>query len=209
MSGSEKISLESTSLETELDRLRRRESLLKAAERIANIGHWEWDYLKNRLVSCSEGFARIYNQSVAEILESQNTWEHMLAQIHPDDRENYISIYKSQPESTEHEVEYRIVLANGQIRYVKESGIVQFGDDNRAVSAFGLLQDITDRVVYEKELENRDALASQVEAITDIGHFIFNLQKENYHYVSEGFARIHGLPCLSELLLWLRSSLRR
>jgi diguanylate cyclase (GGDEF)-like protein/PAS domain S-box-containing protein len=193
LSHPEKLSPESTGLETELDRLRRRESLLKAAERIANIGHWEWDYLKNRLISCSEGFARIYNLSVAKILESQNTWENMLVQIHPDDRDRFISVYKSQPETSEHEIEYRIVLDDGQIRYVKESGIVQFDNDNRAVSAFGLLQDITDRVVYEQELENRDALASQVEAITDIGHYIFNLQEENYHYVSEGFARIHGV----------------
>ena len=67
-------------------------------------------------------------------------------------------------------------------------------------SSFGLLQDITERKIYQQklenhqqELENRDALTQQVEAVTDIGHFIYDLTNETYIYLSQGFAKIHGV----------------
>ena len=41
--------------------------------------------------------------------------------------------------------------------------------------------------------KNREAMARQVEAITDIGHFIFDLKSETYIYLSQGFARIQGV----------------
>ena len=184
---------ETSAMEVELDRLRQREALFDAAESIARMGHWEWDYLSNCLVDCSEGFARIYNRSVEQMLESQSSWEKMLEQIHPDDRQKYLDAYQSEPGRIANEVDYRILTSDNQVRYVSESGLVNFDENGNPVSAFGLMQDITERVEYERELEKRDALAQQAETITDIGHFIFNLQTERYDYLSPGFARIHGV----------------
>ena len=184
---------ETSAMQVELDRLRQREALFDAAESIARMGHWEWDYLSNCLVDCSEGFARIYNRSVEQMLESQSSWEKMLEQIHPDDRQKYLDAYQSEPGRIANEVDYRILTSDNQVRYVSESGLVNFDENGNPVSAFGLMQDITERVEYERELEKRDALAQQAETITDIGHFIFNLQTERYDYLSPGFARIHGV----------------
>ncbi|MEM7562742.1 MAG: diguanylate cyclase [Pseudomonadota bacterium] len=184
---------DASAVAVELDRLRQREALFDAAESIARMGHWEWDYVSNCLIDCSEGFARIYNRSVEQMLQSQNTWEKMLEQVHPDDRDRYLSSYQSEPGKIANEVEYRILTSDNQVRYVSESGLVTFDDEGNPLSAFGLMQDITERVEYERELEKRDALANQAETITDIGHFIFNLQDEKYDYLSPGFARIHGV----------------
>ncbi len=180
-------------LEAELERLRHRESLLDATEQIANIGHCEWDYENNRIKSCSDGYARIFGQSVEEVLESQSSWDRVLEILHPEDREHYIESYKSQQQTGSHEVEYRIRRPSGEVRYIYETGAVEFDADGKAVAAFGLLQDITERKLYQQELENRDAMAQQVESITDIGHFIFDLLAEKYTYLSNGFARIHGV----------------
>ena len=86
-------------IEIELERLRHRESLLDATELIADIGHCEWDYEHGRLKSCSAGYARIFNMSPAEVLESQNSWEKVLDQIHPEDRDLYLKSYRSQTET--------------------------------------------------------------------------------------------------------------
>ncbi len=44
-----------------------------------------------------------------------------------------------------------------------------------------------------QDLEYRDLLAQRAEAITEIGHFIYDLTSDTYTYISPGFARIHGV----------------
>ena len=56
----------------------------------------------------------------------------------------------------------------------------------------GVVQDITVRVNREQELMLKDALANQAEAITDIGHFIYDEINEKYLFVSPGLANIYG-----------------
>ena len=180
-------------LESELKKLRHRQTLLDATEQIADIGHCEWDYEHDRLISCSEGYARIFNMSLAQVMESQSSWQKVLDQIHPDDRELYSDSYRSQRQAGSHEIEYRIIRNDGQLRHIREAGILHVDENGKVGEAFGLLQDITERKVYEQNLENQEALAQQVETITDIGHFIYDLINGNYDYVSPGFARIHGV----------------
>jgi len=180
-------------LVAELERLRHRESLLDATEQLAQIGHCEWDYENKCIKSCSDGYARIFNQTVDEVTESQGSWDQVLGLIHPEDREIYTESYESQKQAGTHEIEYRIMRNDGELRYIYETGAVEFDEAGKAVAAFGLLQDVTERKYHEQELENREALAQQVEAITDIGHFIYDLTTETYIYVSQGFARVHGV----------------
>ena len=193
MSGDNRTRQFSDPTAAELETLRRREKLLEVAEQLANIGHCEWDFERDCLLSCSEGYTRIYGQSREELILSQSNWDKVLLQLHPDDRDQYTRSYQSQRETGYHEVEYRVVRADGSIRHVHETGMVEFGRDGRAVAAFALLQDITDRKIYRQALENREAMALQVEAIADIGHFIFDLKNETYLFLSQGFARIHGV----------------
>jgi len=178
---------------TELERLRHRELLLDATEQLAQIGHCEWDYENNRIKFCSDGYARIFNQTVEEVLVSHGSWDQALELIHPEDRENYVRSYESQKQVGTHEIEYRIMRNDGAVRYIYETGAVEFDGNGKAIAAFGLLQDVTERKYHEQELENREALAQQVEAITDIGHFIYDLTTDTYIYLSPGFARVHGV----------------
>ena len=180
-------------LETELARLRQRDRLLDATEQVARIGHCEWDLTRHCLKSCSDGYARIFNMGIEAVMEAQSSWEKVLDCVHPEDRETYARSYQGQLEAGSHEIEYRILRNDGETRYIYETGTVEFDDEGKAVAAVGLLQDVTERRKYELELEHRDALAQQVESITDIGHFIYDLSSDTYVYLSQGFARIHGV----------------
>jgi diguanylate cyclase (GGDEF)-like protein/PAS domain S-box-containing protein len=180
-------------LVVELERLRHRELLLDATEQLAQIGHCEWDYENHSIQSCSDGYARIFNLTVDEVLTSQTSWDLVLESIHPEDREIYVRSYESQKQVGTHEIEYRILRNDGEVRFIYETGAVEFDDNGKAIAAFGLLQDVTERKYHEQELENREALAQQVEAITDIGHFIYDLTTDTYIYISPGFAGIHGV----------------
>ncbi len=193
MSRNNKERSESAELEDELERLRHRELLLDATEQVAHIGHCEWDYENGYIKSCSDGYARIFNESVAQVLESQSSWDRVLDLIHPEDQQHYTRSYESQLQTGSHEVEYRIIRNDGEVRHIYETGTVEIDAEGKVSSAFGLLQDITERKIYQQDLENREALAQQVESITDIGHFIYDLTTETYIYISQGFARIHGV----------------
>jgi len=188
VAASPKSTEDTTELNFELETLLQREKLLDVAEQLANIGHFEWDFDNDCIKSCSEGYARIFNLSTEQVVASQSSWEKVLQHIHSEDREQFTRSYQSQREVGSHEIEYRFIRADGEVRHVYQTGTVEFGSTGNAIAAFGLLQDITDRKVYQQALENREAMARQVESITDIGHFIFDLQAESYIYLSQGFA---------------------
>ena len=178
-------------LEVELGKLRRRETLFNATEQAAKIGHYEWDYELDRLASCSEEYAKLFNMTIEEVMQSQDSWQKTLQYIHPDDHDRYREAAKELRDARSLCTEYRILLADDSIRHVREFGIVVVDDEGAARGSFGLLQDISEQVKYERDLEYRDELASQTEEITDVGHFIFDEENERYLYISEGCARIY------------------
>ena len=179
--------------EQEIERLLEQRELLDATELIAKIGHCQRDYRNNRLISCSQGYARIFNTSVEETIELQNNWEQSLGQIHPDDRDTYLEAYYSQQETGNYTVEYRFFRNDGETRWLREAGLLKYDDNRNVTDAFGIIQDITETVDHQRDLEDQQELARQVEAITDIGYFINDEEIDKFLYVSPGYARIHGM----------------
>ena len=189
---SEFSSLTREELEVELGKLRRRETLFDATEQAAKIGHYEWNYELDRLESCSREYANLYNLSVEETLAMQDSWEKTVQQIHPDDQEHYRHAANALRDNKSLDVRYRILLDDGTIKHIREFAVIVTDDDGIERGSFGIMQDISDQVRHERDLEYRDELASQTEAITDIGHFIYDEDKERYVYLSDGCARIFG-----------------
>lgn len=183
----------SAQLARELGDLRHRESLLDTAEKIANIGHCEWDYQHSRIKSCSEGYARIFGMSIEEVMDAQKNWKSWLKQIYPDDKEFYESSYKAQKDTGSHDIEYRIIRKDGKIRHIREVSFLVLNDGGKHKDAFGIVQDITRLKQHRLDLEYRDALSQQAEESADIGHYIYSEVSETYLYISPGYARIHGV----------------
>lgn len=175
----------------ELERYRQLEVLFNATESIAHMGHYEWDYENGVLIDCSEQYARLFGMTVEEVIEDQSSWKETLTGIHPDDHEHYKKASIRLRNDRSVDVKYRIFRKDGEIRHIRETGVV-VDNDGTDHGNFGFMQDITEREKYERDLENRDALAQQAESITDIGHFIYDEVEERYLYISNGFARIHG-----------------
>ncbi|MCP4335099.1 MAG: PAS domain-containing protein [Gammaproteobacteria bacterium] len=179
-------------LKMELVALHQRVSLADATEHAAQIGHYEWNSGVDRLQSCSEEYARLFNMTVDEVLQAQDSWDKMIAMVHPDDRLRYAAASQSMEDTGVLDFQYRFSLEDGTTRHVREYAVTVTDEQGEETGAFGLLQDVSDQVRSERDLEYRDELARQSEKITDIGHFIFDEVSETYVYVSEGFCRIHG-----------------
>lgn len=179
-------------LEARLQKLQRQLSLQAATEAAAGIGHYQWNRELDRLESCSEEYASLFDMTVEGALEAQSSLVKTLQLIHPDDREKYRTATSKLHDSKSLELDFRLLLEDGSIRHMREYAVAVIDEDGVDRGSVGLLQDITRQIGYERDLEYRDEIARQTEEITDIGHFIFDEENECYSFVSEGYARIHG-----------------
>lgn len=182
-----------SALAAELAKFRQHQALLDKTELIAHIGHYEWSYDLDCLLSCSEEYARIHDMTVAQILLAQDSWQKLLRQGHPEDRKTFTDSIRVLRRDKAIEIEFRVLLKSGEVRHIREFAIEVTDAGGTAIGSFGIVQDVSARINYERDLEYRDELARQTEAITDSGHFIYDETNERYLYMSAGCGRIYGI----------------
>jgi PAS domain S-box-containing protein len=120
------------------------------AQKIANLGHWEWDVILDEIVISDEIY-NIFGLSIGTPLNSKLIMEC----IHPEDHDYYIkSRAKALESQSNHTCIFRIIRPDGVIRTLssKTSTVIQHNDTRRAMRLFGIFQDITERKKIEQEL---------------------------------------------------------
>jgi PAS domain S-box-containing protein len=132
------------------EELKKKKNSLDNAQRIANIGNWDWDIVKNELYWSDE----IYRIFGLNSLEFGATYEAFVNTIHPDDRELVqISVDEALHDNKPYSIDHRIILPNGSIRIVHEQAEVNFDETGKPLKMIGTVQDITDRKKVEEELK--------------------------------------------------------
>jgi PAS domain S-box-containing protein len=122
--------------------LRRSEARLTAAERVARLGHWDWNMVTNEL-HWSDEIYRIFGLAPQEF---GATYPAFLERVHPDDRvfvEQAVEAAVQERES--YSIDHRIVRPNGAERIVHEQGEVSYDAAGRAVRMLGVVQDVTEQ----------------------------------------------------------------
>ena len=132
------------------ERLRASEESLVRAQKIACVGNWDWDIKADRLIWSDE----IYRIFGLEPQQFEPTYKAFLKSVHPDDRAKLEeAVNQSVTNQRPYNINHRIVLPNGKVRYVHEQGEVEFGQDGDPKRMIGTVQDITERYLVEQELE--------------------------------------------------------
>src|SRR6202007_2454612 len=99
------------------DSLRRSESHLAEAQKLTRTGSWAWRIPDRKAVEVSEEWYRIYGFDPAE---GPPTWEEFLERVHPEDRHKWKgSIERAIAEKADYDVEFRILLPNGNAKWIK------------------------------------------------------------------------------------------
>jgi len=146
--------------------LKKSENSLCEAQRIAHVGSWEWDVIRNQLRWSDE----VYRIFALLPDEFGATFETFLASVHPDDRS---AVRKAVEESLrnprkEYSVEHRVVRPDGSERMVHNRGEVIFDPDRKPVRMIGTVLDITERkqaeVALQKALDEIKMYKEQLEA---------------------------------------------
>lgn len=121
--------------------LRKSEARLMLAQRIAHVGNWELDLVSNNLWWSDEIY-RIFE------VDSNNfgaSYESFLAVVHPDDRDMVNSAYLNSLKSrAPYEIEHRLLLQDGRIKYVHERCETMYGSDGAPLRSVGTVQDISE-----------------------------------------------------------------
>jgi PAS domain S-box-containing protein len=145
-------------------KLRESEARLAEAQRIAHSGSWVWDIVENNEIWSDEIF-RIFGLAPQEF---PATYETFLNSVHRDDRELVeTAVEDALKKNTPYSIDHRIVHPDGSIRYVHEEGEVTFIDTGQAVMMMGTVQDITDRVMAEKQLRDERDIAKKYLELAD------------------------------------------
>lgn len=129
--------------------LRQAQRRLLEAQEIGRIGNWELDLSTNLLWWSDEVYALfgLPHGSFDGRIES------MLQSMHPDDRGVFMQRRKDAiREGTSLDMEYRIVLTDGEVRWMHQMGRVYLDDTGTPVRRAGVVQDITARKEAQAEL---------------------------------------------------------
>ncbi|MCP3687039.1 MAG: response regulator, partial [Gammaproteobacteria bacterium] len=118
------------------------------AQRIANLGHIEWNQDKE-IIHCSKGIREIF--LLPEHAQFAH-FDHFIDNVHPDDRDRVkSSIRQSLLNGYALNLEHRVVRGDGSVRFVLQISEHRTGD-KAPDSMIVTLQDITDRIDTENRM---------------------------------------------------------
>lgn len=126
------------------------EMQLNRAQKIAHIGNWELDPLSNDLQWSDE----VYHIFGIEKEKIKITYEKFLSLLYPADKEKVIAqMNKSLYEGEYYNIDYRIICARGDIRFIHSEAEIIFDENAKPIKIFGTMQDISEHKYAEESLK--------------------------------------------------------
>jgi len=139
-----------------LKQLQQSEARARNAQRLAHLGSWTLDLVKNELTWSDEVY-RIFGLKPQEF---EATYEAFIAAVHPDDRRAVDAAYTTSVRENRdgYEIEHRVVRKNtGEVRTVQERCRHTRDASGRVIRSTGMVHDITERRAAEESLRRSEA----------------------------------------------------
>jgi PAS domain S-box-containing protein len=161
---------------------------LEEAQRVAHVGHWEWNLDTDANIWSAETY-RIYGLKPQKGPIDIATISEM---IHPDDRESVFRIAEQAiVGGCRPDAEHRIVRPSGEVRTVHSQGDLKRDASGRPFLMFGTVQDITDRKRTQEALQQSQFYLSEGQRLAHMGSWAFNAT--GFDYWSAELFHVHGL----------------
>jgi len=143
--------------------LQQSENRLRESQRIAYLGQWELDLVKNTL-HWSDEIYRIFDIDPKKF---SATYETFVELIHPDDREMVNQAYLNSLKNRDnYNIVHRLLLKDGTIKFVNEICRTEYDEAGKPLCSIGTVQDITKFKQTEESLRRfRAALDNSADAI--------------------------------------------
>ena len=162
---------------------------LKKSQEISHVGSWKLDMSTN-IYNASEESLRIFGFPPCSNPSSQDVAECM----HPDDRQQASMAFAHSLQTGEpYTIEIRIFKKDtGELRYHIAKAEIRFDKDGKPVAVLGTNQDITERKMAEKILqESENKYRILTESIQDVV-WVLDTQTMYFLYVSPSVQKLRG-----------------
>ena len=144
--------------------LRCTEVYLAEAQRLAHMGSWVWQVAGKDALHLSDEWYRIYGFDPKHGMPG---WEERRQRVHPEDRGNWQeTIERAIRERSDYEVEFRILLPDGTIKWVHTVGHPVLSAQGELVQFVGSSMDITERKTREEKIREQEGELRQILDLT-------------------------------------------
>ncbi|MBN1251605.1 MAG: PAS domain S-box protein [Bacteroidales bacterium] len=175
-------------LQNAKEKSEKNENKLKEAQSLAHIGNWELDLISYKLTWSDE----IYRIFGCKPQEFGATYDAFLDFIHPDDREFVNNSYLNHINTkAPYDIIHRILLSNGEIKYVNERCKSDFNEQGKPLRSIGTVADITEQIKHEKELLRSEQELKKAQEITHIGSWYLDVATNEVIW-SEELYKMYG-----------------
>jgi PAS domain S-box-containing protein len=146
--------------------VRRSEAYLTEAESLSKCGSWAFNPATKEITHWSQERYRLFGFDPKAGIPS---FEAILQRIHPEDRSKWLENGEDAiRERRDSELEFRVVLPDGEIKHLYGVGHPVFSESGDLVEVMGLGMDITERKRAERELRQKEV--SLREAQSNLAH---------------------------------------
>jgi DNA-binding NtrC family response regulator len=183
--------------------LRRSESYLAEAQRLTHSGSWVWQVAGRGASHLSDEWYRIYEFNPED---GPPDWEKRLQRVLPADRTHWQgTIERAVREKAGYEVEFRILLPVGRIKWIHTVGHPVLDASGEVVHFVGSSMDITERKRADEALRRSESYLAEAQRVSHTGSWAVDVRNMENVYWSPEMYRIFeldrslGLPVYSEV----------
>jgi PAS domain S-box-containing protein len=170
-------------------KLRRSEESLLEAQKLSHTGSWRHDIASAAIEVSPE----IYRMHDITPDEDPSKTEFFFGRFHPEDRKRVVDLFeKSETGKTKFEVDYRIVLPDGTIKYLHTIGRPVLSESGDLVEFVGTAMDLTAAKQAEEALRRSESYLAEAQRLSHTGSFASSPATGEIKYLSEECYRVLG-----------------
>jgi PAS domain S-box-containing protein len=154
--------------------LRETEQRMELAASAAKLGMWLWDIPRNEIWLTDKGRA-LFGFGASEKLD----FDRFRSVLHPEDRQSVLqAIENTLHTGAEYEAEYRVVLPDGQLRWISGRGQVEFNGDGEPARVRGASVDVTKRKQAEEQAARQRNEMAHLSRVSTLGELSGSIAHE-------------------------------
>jgi len=129
-------------------------------EMAENIGEvfWLTDKTGAQILYMGPLYEEVYGRSIEEVYENGDAWSE---NIHADDKERVFKAFREKGHLGKYDVEYRLVHADGTIKWVHARAFPIKDENGKVVRLAGITEEITEQKLDKEKIETLSLVASE------------------------------------------------
>lgn len=168
--------------------IEKQQMMLDQAQSVGRIGNWSWHIPSNDIFWSDEAF-RLFGLEKNDRLLSESGYLHF---VHKEDLAQVRQVSShAMNVGGRYQIDFRIVRADGDLRWVHSEGVVELTAARKPLRVFGTFQDVTSSKRIERQLKQRESLLT---AVTDAAQSLIMIVR-----VADGVVRFSN-PSSKHLL---------